>query len=111
MSSSGFLPVTSKTSSAVRLMMVAAGRSSRRSARSPEATLARLHALHVVLDVLVGPDVLEMRMTACSLKRPVGAAALRRWRVERCVRYGAHGGGGAVLLVVGVEDEEDVERP
>ena len=79
--------------------------------------MPRLHALDEgrdVLDLLDAPEHLEHGLVGAAVQRPVeGADAGRDGRVRVHLRRAdaADRAGGAVLLVVGVQDEQHVERP
>ena len=119
MSSSGFLPVTSNTRSAMRLMIVGA-----RVVRLVDAVAESHQPALAALDPLderrarcsiepISASILQHRLVGAAVQRPVQR---RRRAGERRIRIGmraadaAHRVRAAVLLVVGVQDEEDVER-
>ena len=86
-------------------------------AEAHQLLLAVLHALEEVGDVLDRLDPAQHpqhRLVGAAVERAVeggDAGGDRRIGVDVGGADRAHGVGRAVLLVVGVEDEEDVERP
>ena len=117
MSSSGFLPVTAKTSSAdllddlgPRVVVLVDP-----VAEALEAALARLHVVDEGVDVVDRADLGEhadhLLVGAAVAGAVEGGGGRGAGRVGVGVgrAHDPHGGGAAVLLVVGVEDEQHVE--
>ena len=79
--------------------------------------VARLHALDVRRHVGEVTDLVEHAddlLVGAAVERAVQTTrgrGDRRVRIGPAGAHGAHRGGAAVLLVVGVEDEQDGERP
>ena len=116
MSSSGFLPVTSNTSSAVFLMILAQGRRLVDAvAESHEPAFTGLDTLDEAGNVLQRADLgqhAKHRFVGAAVQRSVEGRRRRhrRIRVDMRAADAAHRVGAAVLLVIGVEDEQHVER-
>ena len=119
MSSSGFLPVTSNTSSAVLLddlgprvvrLVDAVAESHQPCLRRALTRLMNAGMLSTLPISLQHP---QHRLVGAAVQRPVERrrrAGHRRVRIDVRAADRAHRARAAVLLVVGVQDEEDVER-
>src|ERR1041384_3123942 len=117
-SSLGLSPVCPKTSSATFLMSLARGSydlytrwPNPISRPSPFFTFSMKAGMFFLS--AISPSISSTASLAPAGGRPVGPRDPRRDRRERVHVRGAdaaHRAGGAVLLVVGVEDQEDLQR-